>query len=149
MDELETKEIKKKFSFREYLVQVYIACIILFLLGVAGSLILFFIIYKAESIIKLVDSFFIVFMAIFGIASFQIINNNGLFDLFNYSMANLISVFVYRNEKKYIDAIDYKDQRKEKRTKNKYNFVAYYCVSIFFLVAALITYLLYLNGVKI
>ncbi len=149
MDELETKEIKKKFSFKEYLGQVYIVCIVLFLLGVAGSLVLYFLIYKSESIIKLVDSFFIVFMAIFGIASFQIIGNNGTFDLFNYSMANLVSVFVYKNEKKYIDAIDYKDQRKEKRTKNRFNFIAYYCVSIIFLIAALIAYILYLNGVKV
>ena len=149
MDELETKEIKKKFSFREYIKQVYITCIVLFLLGVACCLALFFLAYKAASIIKLVDSFFIVFMAIFGIASFQIIGNNGTFDLFNYSIINLISVIIYKDEKKYIDAIDYKDQRKERRTKNRFNFIAYYCVSLIFLIAALITYILYLNGAKV
>ncbi len=88
-------------------------------------------------------------MAIFGIASFQIIGNNGTFDLFNYSIINLISVIIYKDEKKYIDAIDYKDRRKERRTKNRFNFIAYYCVSIIFLIAALITYILYLNGVKV
>ena len=149
MDELETKEIKKKFSFIEYIKQVYITCIVLFLLGVAGCLALFFLAYKAASIIKLVDSFFIVFMAIFGIASFQIIGNNGTFDLFNYSIINLISVIIYKDEKKYIDAIDYKDQRKERRTKNRFNFIAYYCISLIFLIAALITYILYLNGAKV
>ncbi len=100
-----------------------------------------FVAFKDSGINKWCDSTFITFFIIFGFGCLSLILNLGTFDLAGYAFSNLFSVIIHKDKKKYIDAIDYKNSKVEKRKTGKWNFLCYIGVSILFLIAAIVLYI--------
>lgn len=85
------------------------------------------------------DSFFINGALYIGVGILQIIANLGTFDLLTFSTSKFIDS--YKKEKKYkekFDVIDYKNMKSTKRNANKWNFVFYLIIGIFYLIGAII-----------
>ena len=95
---------------------------------------------KAE-IFAWCDSLFITFGVLFGIGILSLLSSFGAFDLIGYSFANIFSVIINKDKKKYVDAIDYRDKRVEKNRKTRWSFFVYLGISLLFLIAALAIYI--------
>lgn len=117
--------------------------LLLLLVGVAMLLCLYFFAFNNGGIVRWCDSAFITGAFIFFVGCFQIILNQGTFDLFNYSLANLWSVFMFHDEKKYVDAMDYKEKKKSIRKESKFNFLIYFIIGFIFILIALLFYGIY------
>lgn len=149
-EELKKEEIKedRRLRFIDFLKSVYLKTIILFVLGGIITILLFFFAFKVElestkSIIYcLCDSTFVSGAILLFFGCFQIIGNQGTFDLFNYGVSNIFSVFVHKDQKKYVDAIDYKNRKALKRKKERFNFLFYFGVALIYLITSIILYII-------
>ncbi len=105
-------------------------------------LLLRYVAYKEKAeIFAWCDSLFITFGTIFGIGALSLLSSFGAFDLIGYSFANIFSVIIHKDQKKYVDVIDYRDKRIEKNTKTKWSYFVYIGISMLFLIAALALYI--------
>ncbi len=95
-----------------------------------------------ENKTRVCNASFISGFIVFGLGGFQIIGNQGTFDLVGYGFSNLISVMKKTGEKKYKDPVEYRDARIEKRKRDKFNFLPIFAVAVVFFVIALITFLI-------
>src|SRR5574344_773078 len=128
---------------KEIFENIFFRIIVLIIIGISATLLLYYFCFGGDGgLLKWCDSFFIVGAAIFLFGCFQIVCNQGMFDLFNYSVANMWSVFVLREDKHYVDAIDYRDQKSESRKKHKFYFIIYFVVGIIFMIVSLILYII-------
>ncbi len=124
--------IKKIFTSR--ITKLVLTCI----LGVSLVLIFGFVTYKDEGNNQWCNACFVTFFIIFGLGAFSLLNNFGTFDLLGYSFSNLFSVIIHKDEKKYVDAIDYRNKRKDIRFSNRFTYFVYFGVSLVFLITAII-----------
>lgn len=127
------KYIIKKI-FTSWITKLVLTCI----LGVFLVLIFGFVTYKDEGNNRWCNSCFVTFFIIFGLGAFSLLNNFGTFDLLGYSFSNLFSVIIHKDEKKYVDAIDYRNKRKDIRYSNRFTYFVYFGVSLVFLITAII-----------
>ena len=111
---------KFKYFFNK-LVRNYIFKIIFTLiLGIGLLMLLRYVAFKEKAeIFAWCDSLFITFGVLFGIGILSLLSSFGAFDLIGYSFANIFSVIINKDKKKYVDAIDYRDKRVEKNMKTR------------------------------
>lgn len=138
------KYIIKKI-FTSWITKLFLTCIF----GVALVLFFGFVTYKDEGRNQWINSCFVTFFIIFAIGCFSLLTYEGAFDLMGYSFSNMFSVIIHKDEKKYVDAIDYRNKRKEIRRLNRFSFLIYFGVSIVFLVAAIILFYVYPSSITI
>ena len=132
--------LKEYFQSRKFYIDI-VLCICLVAFGTGVVLLVYFL--NGKSVVSACDGSFASFAILFSVGSWQIIVNCGTFDSLCYSFANLLSTWQKGSPRKYKDLIDYKDRRIEKRKKNKYGFIIWYIVSIFFLIASLVLLTIY------
>ena len=89
------------------------------------------------------DTCFVVGSIFVALGCFQIIGNQGTFDLLMYSLNNLYFNLSRQNDKRYQDPYDYTNQRKEKRKRKRFEFVWPMVVGALYFVAAVILYIIY------
>ena len=133
---------KFKYFFNK-LVRNYIFKIIFTLiLGIGLLMLLRYVAFKEKAeIFAWCNSLFITFGVLFGIGVLSLLSSFGAFDLIGYSFANIFSVIINKDEKKYVDAIDYRDKRVEKNRKTRWSFFVYLGISLLFLIAELAIYI--------
>ena len=115
--------------------------LVLALFGIAFTLLIYFL--TSRTVIDGCNGSFGACTIFFFTGSYQIILNQGTFDALGYSMANLISSRGKDAKRKYKDLIDYKERKASRRKTNKFNFIAYYIASFFFLITAIILFIVY------
>ncbi|MBO5528080.1 MAG: DUF3899 domain-containing protein [Bacilli bacterium] len=93
------------------------------------------------------DAFFVSSVIPLGYILMRFAIRAGTFDILNYGMYRLIESFRKGNMKRYQTAYDYKQARDEDRAKNKLCYWPYVIVGVSLLIAGLICYLLYVNGI--
>ena len=88
------------------------------------------------------DGFFLTafFLFIVGLCSF--VNNEGFFDMISYGFSTIPYMFHIQQHRKYEDLLSYKDAKNIKRSDNKLGPLGYIFSAIFFLIIALILYMI-------
>jgi hypothetical protein len=113
---------------------------------VLSSALLFILVYAAFSdrniLVAYCDSSFIVGFTLLGIGSFQIIGNQGTFDLVNYGFANMFSVLRKPYEKRYEDLASYRELKSVRRKADRFIFIPYYIFAAIYLIIAIILLLI-------
>lgn len=113
---------------------------------VLSSALLFILVYATFSdrniLVAYCDSAFIVGFTLLGIGSFQIIGNQGTFDLVNYGFANMFSVLRKPYEKRYEDLASYRELKSARRKADRFIFIPYYIFAAIYLIIAIILLLI-------
>ena len=124
-------------------VSKYLRYLIILLLS---SALLFILVYVAFSdrniLVAYCDSSFIVGFVLLGLGSFQIIGNQGTFDLVNYGLSNMFSVLHKPYEKHYEDLASYRELKSSRRKADRFIFVPYYIFAAIYLIIAIICLLI-------
>lgn len=94
-----------------------------------------------DQLIYYCDSFFIAGFSIFGCGILSIVSNHGGFDIFGYS-TQYVGNMVAGKEKKYVDMVDYINQKNEVRSKDRFCFVPYFIIGGVELVVAVILWII-------
>lgn len=104
---------------------------------------LFLVFQRLNILSSYMDTCFVVGSIFVALGCFQIIGNQGTFDLLMYSLNNLYFNLSRQNDKRYQDPYDYTNQRKEKRKRKRFEFVWPMVVGALYFVAAVILYIIY------
>ncbi len=124
-------------------VDKYLRYIILLVLSLALLFLLVYVpFYDRGLLVAYCDSSFIVGFALLCIGSFQIIGNQGTFDVINYGFANMFFVLKKPYEKRYEDLASYKELKKDRRKKDRFLFIPYYIYAGIYLIIAIILLLI-------
>lgn len=137
------EERKRKFSLLETIKQnkyklIYFG--VLIIISIVFYLLLYF--FRGKTFIDQIDNSFIVFFSFFLFGCMSIVNNQGMFDAMYYGFSTMFSLF--RNEnRRYEDLIAYKENKSQKRSVDKINFLFYYFISFIYLIVFLYFYISY------
>lgn len=117
-----------------FLLSATIFCIFLFLVFI-----------DLNKMASYMDTCFVVGAIFVALGSFQIIGNQGTFDLLMYSLSNLYFNVSNQIDKRYSDPYDYTNRRKEKRKRRSFEFIWPMAVGLLYFAAAIILFIIIQN----
>ncbi len=95
--------------------------------------------WKTWSYMNASDAGFIIFAFYLGMAGLMLLVHYGFFDTLSYGTSSLGHyLFNFKKEKKYVDLVDYKEQKNVSRSKGKSPIFPFLITSVIFLIISIV-----------